>query len=206
MDTVVYLLKGIIIGFSIAAPVGPIGILCIHRSLAHGRLHGFVSGLGAATADAVYGIIAGFGLTVVSNFLIGQKFWIQLFGGIFLCYLGIKTLRSKPNTNSVNVKGDHALGAYTSIFFLTITNPMTILLFAGIFAGLGLSSDQGNALSSVLLVLGVFLGSAFWWLLLSIGANFFKNKLTSNLLVWVNRLSGFIVLTFGIWALTSSII
>lgn len=151
-----YLIKGLIIGFAIAAPVGPIGVLCIWRSLVQGRLYGLVSGLGAATADAIYGFIAGFGLTVISNFLLGQKFWLQIIGGCFLCYLGIQTLRSKPAENPANVQGESLLKTYTSILFLTITNPMTILSFVGIFAGLGLSNGSGNSISSIPLVLGVF--------------------------------------------------
>jgi len=128
-----YFTKGLIIGFAIAAPVGPIGILCIRRSITQGRMYGLVSGLGAATADAVYGFIAAFGLTVISNFLIDQRFWLQVIGGCFLCYLGIKTLWSKPSENAANVLGGSLLKAYTSTVFLTITNPMTILSLGLVF-------------------------------------------------------------------------
>jgi threonine/homoserine/homoserine lactone efflux protein len=198
-----YLIKGIIIGLAIAAPVGPIGVLCIRRSLVHGRLYGLISGLGAATADAIYGFIAGFGLTVISNFLIDQKFWLEIIGGTFLCYLGIQTLRSKPAENPANVQGESLLKVYTSIFFLTMTNPMTILSFVGICAGLGISNGSDNLRSSILLVLGVFGGSALWWLLLSLGVGFFRNKLNLNSMIWVNRLSGLTVLGFGLVAFYS---
>src|SRR5690349_8522723 len=123
------LIKGLIIGFSIAAPVGPIGILCIRRTLEHGRFIGFVSGLGAATADGVYGLIAGLGLTVITNFLIGQQWWLQIIGGAFLCYLGVKIFFSKPSNTSAKAEGDKPFTAYVSTLFLTITNPVTILSF-----------------------------------------------------------------------------
>src|SRR6266705_458537 len=133
-----FLLRGVAIGFSIAAPVGPIGVLCIRRTLAQGRLCGFVTGLGAATADAVYGCIAGFGLTAVSNLLVSQQTWLRLLGGLFLCYLGGKPFFDKPVEKSALSSGGAVTGAYASPFVLTLTNPMTILSFAAVFAGLGL--------------------------------------------------------------------
>ena len=131
--------RGLVIGFSIAAPVGPIGVLCIRRTLAEGQLYGLVSGLGAATADALYGCVAGFGLTFISAFLIGHKLWLSLIGGLFLLYLGIKTLLSKPAEDAAKAEGKGLFRAYASTFLLTVTNPMTILSFAAIFAALGLA-------------------------------------------------------------------
>jgi threonine/homoserine/homoserine lactone efflux protein len=194
--------RGLIIGFSIAAPVGPIGVLCIRRTLAEGRLSGLVSGLGAATADAIYGIIAGFGLTFISGVLVAQQRWLSLFGGIFLCYLGIRTFLSPPSENAVKVESKGLLRNYFSIFILTLTNPMTILSFAAIFAGLGLANSGGDYTSAVLLVLGVFSGSALWWLLLSFGVSLFRERVTPLWMLWINRISGVIVLTFGVLALT----
>lgn len=198
-----YLLKGILIGFSIAAPVGPIGVLCIRRTLADGRAAGLVSGLGAATADALYGCVAGFGMTFISSFLINQQSWIRLIGGAFLCYLGIKTLLAKPAQNAAEVKKKGLFGSYASTFFLTVTNPMTILSFAAIFAGLGLASATNNYSSAGMLVLGVFCGSAAWWLLLSSVVGFFREKFNFKAMQWVNRISGLIILGFGIIALVS---
>src|SRR5271155_5027941 len=132
-----FLFKGIIIGFTIAAPVGPIGVLCIRRSLADGRKIGLATGLGAATADAAYGCVAGFGLTVISSFLVGHRFWLGLLGGLFLCYLGIRTFMSKPSGKAAEVRGSGLFSAYLSTFFLTMTNPMTILSFVAVFAGFG---------------------------------------------------------------------
>ena len=196
-------LRGLLIGISIAAPVGPIGVLCIRRTLAEGRLSGFVSGMGAASADAIYGIIAGFGLTFISGFLVAQQDWLRLFGGIFLCFLGIRTFLSTPSDDAVQAKSRGLLGNYFSIFFLTLTNPMTILSFAAIFAGLGLAASPGDYLSASLLVLGVFSGSALWWLLLSFGVSLFRERVTSQWMLWINRFSGGIVLAFGIFALAS---
>ncbi|HEX4840498.1 MAG TPA: LysE family transporter [Rhabdochlamydiaceae bacterium] len=164
-----FLLKGIILGFSIAAPVGPIGVLCIRKTLQFGRFSGLCSGLGAAFADSLYAVIAAFGLTVISNFLLAGQFWFRLIGGCFLLYLGWKTFISKPASDSKNVPHTTLLNDFISTFFLTITNPMTILSFLAVFAGLGLSSVHGDYFQAGGLVLGVFLGSAAWWLLLSEG-------------------------------------
>jgi len=198
-----FLLRGFIIGLSIAAPVGPIGVLCIRRTLADGHMAGLVSGLGAASADAIYGCIAGFGLTFISNFLVGQQFWLRLIGGIFLCYLGVKTFLSKPADQSVTAKGNGLAGMYSSTFFLTLTNPMTVISFAAIFAGLGLASSRGNYASAALLISGVFLGSASWWLILSGLVSAFRARFQALRLKWVNRISGLIIAGFGLIALLS---
>jgi len=194
-------LRGLVIGFSIAAPVGPIGVLCIRRTLADGRLSGLVSGLGAATADAIYGCIAGFGLTFISSFLVGQQLWLRLFGGLFLLYLGIKTLLSKPAEQAAKASGSGLFSAYVSTFLLTVTNPLTILSFVAIFAGLGLANISGSYVSAFILVLGVFLGSASWWLLLTSGVGLFRAKFNTQGLLWVNRISGMIITVFGVVAL-----
>jgi len=196
-------MKGLIIGFSIAAPVGPIGVLCIRRTLAEGRISGFVSGMGAATADALYGCIAGFGVTYVSNFLIGQQFSFRLIGALFLGYLGARIFFSKPAEAPSKAEGKGLAGAYASTLLLTLTNPVTILAFAAIFAGLGLGNSGGNYTAGMLLVLGVFLGSAAWWLFLSTGVGLFRTWFNGPRLRWVNRLSGVIIGGFGILAFLS---
>ena len=193
-------IRGLIIGFSIAAPVGPIGVLCIRRTLADGRTSGFLSGLGAATADALYGCVAGFGLTVISGFLVDQRFWIQLIGGFFLLALGIKTLRTVPAERTAAASDTGLAASYASTLLLTLTNPMTILSFAGIFAALGVADTGGDFSAAALLVLGVFVGSAAWWLLLSGGVGLLREKLSSGVLRWTNRLSGAILLAFGLIA------
>jgi threonine/homoserine/homoserine lactone efflux protein len=198
-----FLLRGLIIGFSIAAPVGPIGVLCIRRTLAAGRASGLVSGLGAATADAIYGCIAGFGLTFISSVLIRQQGWLRLIGGGFLCYLGLKTFLARPAEQATSAEGKGLVGAYASTFFLTLTNPMTVLSFAAIFAGLGVASASGDYVSAGILVLGVFIGSALWWLILSGGVSVFQAKFTLRGLRWVNRISGLMITGFGLLALLS---
>lgn len=200
-------LRGLIIGISIAAPVGPIGVLCIRRTLAQGRLVGLVSGLGAATADAVYGAIAGLGLTALSSLLVSQQFWLQLIGGLFLLYLGVRTCLEKPADQAAQPKttGSGLLGAYTSTLLLTLTNPLTIISFAAIFAGLNLASTEASALNALWLVGGVFLGSALWWVFLSAGVSLLRTRFDARAMRWVNVLSGVIILTFGALALWGAI-
>jgi threonine/homoserine/homoserine lactone efflux protein len=195
--------KGIIIGFSIAAPVGPIGVLCIRRTLAEGRISGFMSGMGAATADAMYGCIAGFGVTYISSLLIGQQFWFRLIGGLFLGYLGVRACFSNLSEGPSKTTGRGLAGAYASTLFLTLSNPVTILAFAAIFAGLGLGNSGGDYTAGMLLVAGVFLGSAVWWIFLSTGVGLFRAWFNGPRLRWVNRFSGLIIAGFGFVAFLS---
>lgn len=198
------LAKGLLIGFVIAAPVGPIGVLCARRTLMHGRRAGFFSGMGAATADAIYGFIAAFGLTVVSDMLISRQFWLRLLGGAVLCVLGVKTLMSNPQEKKDIPKSiKRYAGMYTSTFLLTLTNPMTIFSFAAVFAGLGLAGAKGSAESAGILVLGVFLGSGFWWLSLVSILTLFKRRFRHHELQWVNRLAGIIIAGSGVLAILS---
>ncbi len=196
-------LRGLLIGFSIAAPVGPIGVLCIRRTLAEGRPYGLASGLGAATADAIYGAVAGFGLTFVRDALTGQQNWLRLIGGAFLLYLGVRTFLAQPAQQAAQARGRGLFGAYASTFFLTITNPMTILSFAAIFAGLGLAETGGDFLAAATLVLGVFAGSAAWWLTLSGVVSLMRARFDARAMQWVNRLSGAIIVAFGATTLAS---
>ncbi len=199
-------LSGMIIGFSIAAPVGPIGVLCIRRTLADGRLHGLASGLGAASADAIYGSIAGFGLTAISGFLVAQGDWLRLIGGVFLVYLGARTFLTRPAERPAGAAGRGLASAYASTFALTLTNPVTILSFAAIFAGLGLAEREADYGAAVALVAGVFTGSAAWWLLLSGGVSLFRRAFTPSRMRWINRLSGAVLTGFGVLALAGGLI
>lgn len=199
-------IKGFIIGFSIAAPVGPIGILCIQRTLSGGNVQGLVTGLGAATADAIYGFIAAFGLTFISNFLVEQSVWFRLIGGLFLCYLGIKAFLSKPQDQTLSLGNRTTFSAYGTTFFLTLTNPMTILFFAGVFAGLGMVSESIQYTSAGLMVVGVFIGSGAWWLILSGATSILRNKINDHKLAWVNKISGLVILAFGVAAILSTVL
>lgn len=196
-------MKGFIIGLSIAAPVGPISVLCIRRTLVDGRAFGWASGLGAATADAAYGCIAGFGLTFVSNALVTQQLWVRVVGGGFLCYVGLRTFLANPSVQAAQARGSGLAAAYASTALLTLTNPMTILAFAAIFAGLGLGSVSRDYVSAGLLVLGVFTGSTLWWLILSGAVGVLRTRLQPARLWWLNRLSGVVLLGFGVAALLS---
>jgi threonine/homoserine/homoserine lactone efflux protein len=195
-------LKGLILGFSIAAPVGPIGLLCIQRTLQRGRLHGFVSGLGVATADTCYGLVAAFGLGAVTSFLLGIHFWLQLVGGLFLIGLGFKIARTDPGTRSA--AGDTEPGlfhAWASIFMLTLANPATILGFVAAFVALGLGVQPHDLSAGLLLVVGVFLGSAVWWLTLSFISGLVRAHLTDGRMRIVNRIAGATIMALGGWAL-----
>jgi threonine/homoserine/homoserine lactone efflux protein len=200
MDVSLFL-SGLLVGFAIAAPVGPIGLLCIQRTLTYGRLVGLATGLGAASADALYGLIAGLGLTVIASFLEGQRLWLGLIGGLFLCYLGVRTFLSVPAEQAANLQMQGGRwGAYFSTLLLTLTNPMTIFSFLTVFAGLGLvttDAANGSGWRAATLVTGVFLGSALWWLLLSGLTSLLRRWINSQTLVWVNRVAGAILVGFG---------
>ena len=205
MPLLTILIQGLLLGFSIAAPVGPIGVLCIRRTLAEGRLSGFLSGLGAATADMLYGAIAAFGLTALTSLLVEQRIWLGIFGGLFLLYLGVKTFIAKPASEAAPSKGTGLLGAYLSTLGLTLTNPMTILAFIGIFASLQIDLGKSGLTAGILLVLGVFTGSAAWWLTLSGLVGLLRDKFTPSWMQWVNRLSGAVIFGFGVYALVSTV-
>jgi threonine/homoserine/homoserine lactone efflux protein len=170
--------------------------------LTEGRKIGLATGLGAATADAAYGGVAGFGLTVVSSFLVGHRLWLGFLGGLFLCYLGVRTFMSKPSEQAAEVRGSGMFSAYLSTLFLTLANPMTILSFVAVFAGFGLGASP-DYLSAGALVAGVFIGSALWWLLLSGGVALFRSRLSAGWMRAVNRLSGALILGFGLYSLST---
>jgi threonine/homoserine/homoserine lactone efflux protein len=183
--------------------VGPIGVLCIRRTLARGRNSGLVSGLGAATADAVYGGVAAFGLTFVAQLLLRGQGWFRLLGGGFLVYLGIRTFLSRPGGEASPSRGMGLAADYLSTFFLTLTNPLTILSFAAIFAGLGLGDLGSNYFYAGALVLGVLCGSSLWWLILSSTVAALGRKFSLEALGWVNRAAGLIIVGFGLLVLCS---
>lgn len=192
--------KGMILGFAIAAPVGPIGILCIRRTLQYGRWSGLFSGLGAAIADTIYGMIAAFSLTFISDFVLAEQFWLRLIGGGFLFYLGWKTFNTRPKEKIEGTAHKTLLSDFLSTFLLTMTNPMTILSYIAIFAGLGLSDVDENYLHATYLVGGVFWGSLLWWLILSEGVTLFRKKMSQKLMLWINRIAGLIILGFALAA------
>jgi len=199
-------LKGILIGFVVAVPIGPMGVLCVSRALSGGPVYGLFSGLGVATGDAVWAGIAALGLTMISGFLFSQQSWLRLIGGIFLCYLGIKTFLTGPRVQTVSGVASGLGGAYGSTFFLTFSNPATILSFVAIYAGWGVESLSGHYVSAAVLTAGVFVGSASWWILLSGGLLAFRKSFAYSGLQWVERISGAIIAGLGLFIILLSLI
>ena len=208
MSTVPFLLKGLGIGLALAAPVGPMGILCIRRTLRDGPFVGIVSGLGIASADAVYGAIAAFGISAVASVLLELEMALRLAGGLFLLALGARILfkAEVPAEDATGNFGARFAGAYISCFFLTMTNPTTILTFMAIFAGLGLVSQTGDYAAAISLVVGVFLGSALWWLILCGSISLLRRRMGPVAMVWINRVSGTIIAAFGIGILATAVL
>ena len=200
----IFFLKGLIIGFGMAVPIGPVGILCIRKTLVGGHLSGLIIGLGAATADSIFGSIAAFGLTFVSDVIASQHFWLRLVGGGILLFLGIRTFRAKRKDPVVPYENKGMLGSYLSAFLLVLTNPVTIFAFVAVFAAFGLGHKL-FVVSACILVIGVFTGSGLWFLILSYVATTFRKKLDSDGLRWVNRIAGVLIILSGAAALVSLI-
>jgi len=198
-DLLALLAQGVVLGFSIAAPVGPIGVLCIRRTLQNGFKSGLASGLGAASADAVYGAIAAAGLTLAADFLANQQIWLGVLGGAFLLFLGVRTFRSPPPEANGGKTGANKLGGdYLSTFLLTLSNPITIFSFMALFGGLSAQREAASPGSAYLLVLGVFSGSALWWLTLATGVSLFRSRFSQGMMRRVNRIAGAVIFVFGL--------
>jgi threonine/homoserine/homoserine lactone efflux protein len=194
----VFFVKGIVVGIIIAVPVGPVGVMCIRRTVFEGKLAGFVSGLGAATADAVFGIIAGFGLTVVSDWLLGYQQWLRIAGASLLLAVGGHSLLARQPPKLGSARNPESLSwYYASTFAVTLTNPITILAFLAIFAAVGLTGVEATLGRAAILVLGVWVGSLLWWLTLSFGAGSFFRSFEPRHLAWINRGSGGILFLSG---------
>lgn len=199
------LLKGAVLGFSVAAPVGPIGVLCIRRTLAEGRLTGVATGLGAAAADGLYGALAALGLTAVTQALVGAAHVVRLIGGALLLVMAWRTWRARPEARAASARGAGLLGAFGSTFVLTLSNPMTILAFLAVFAGLGIGSMHGRPTPALLVVAGVVAGSAAWWLMLSAGVSLLRSRFDARAMRWVNRVSAAVIGAFGLAALGTAL-
>ena len=191
-------LKGLAFGLVLAATVGPMWVLCLRRTLAFGPGVGLASGMGIAVADGFYGAAAAFGLTAISGFLLAWSFWIGLAGAVFLVYLGVKALLARPSANGEVAKPAGLAQAFLSTLGLTLANPPTILAFAAIFAGLGLASNADYR-DAALVTLGVFLGSATWWVFLAAAAGRLRARLGPRLLRGINLVSGVTILGFAAW-------
>lgn len=198
------LLQGIVLGFAIAAPVGPIGLLCIRRTLQHGPLMGFFTGFGAAIADTIYGGIAAFGVSNALSFLRGHEIAFQLVGGVFLMVVAVRTFSQRPDAEEREAAcapdSKTWIGGFMTGLSLTLTNPATIMAFIAIFAGFGLGGTLDRVEASTL-VLGVFLGASLWWFTLSMGVAAVRHRISDRGLVMLNHCTGVALAAFGLWAL-----
>ena len=197
------LAKGFAIGLSVAVPVGPMAVLCVHRILDLGRRAGFMTGLGIATADACYASVAAFGLNFLSDRLFEYQFWLKLVGGLFLLALGTRIFLSPPARHKPRAENSGTIETYFSAFLWTLSNPPTIFLYLALFTTIGAAGREAGKASAAWLVGGVFLGSAFWWLALSEGVNLMGRKMNLNKFRWLNHLSGAVIGGFGLMALIS---
>jgi len=200
------LLKGFGAGLVVAIPIGPVGLLCTQRILASGRMHGLVSGLGAATADVMYSFIVAFGLTFVCDFLVDNHIWFRLFTGVFLFLLGVRALMTKHAKKGTLADKLCHFNNYTSTLLLTLSNPMPILIFAGIFGGFGIAGESSSRSDAIQFIAGVFLGSMFWWVLLSVCVGVFHKKVGENTLVFIARIFGGILAVLGLAVVVTAIV
>jgi threonine/homoserine/homoserine lactone efflux protein len=196
-------LRGILVGVAIAVPVGPIGVLCVRRTILRGPISGLISGLGAAVADTLFGCVAALGLTAISDTLIQHQAWLKLAGGAFLCAIGLRSFTTDPKPPPRGPGDRTLIGDFASTFALTLTNPVTILALAAIFAALGVISEDLDAAATAWLVGGVFAGSAAWWLLLAAIALPIRGRLDPNHLEWIARVAGVLLLASGLYVLAS---
>ena len=191
------LIQGILIGLVVAVPVGPLGILCINRSLTMGPMSGLFSGLGVATADALAAGIAALGISLISDFLIEHQFVLRLMGGLFLCYLGCRIYKTKAAEKMPTATVNGLFSSYATTFILTFSNPVTILSFIAIYAGWHVPTLHGHYIAAAVLTLGVFIGSGLWWIALFVGLTVFRMTFSNGFLGWVHRVSGVVIAGFG---------
>ena len=200
MREVQLLLGGFIVGLMIAVPVGPVNILCIHRTIASGWKSGVISGLGAAAADMLYGGIAGFSITLVVRFLVREQYWIRFFGGILLLVIGALYFFKRPGPlHAHKPERGSAYSDMRSTFLLTLTNPTTVLSFLALLAALGMGNQRQWWLT-VFLVGGIFCGSMAWWIALGSIVNCFRDRFNDRVLLLMNRFAGLAIAGFGVAA------
>ena len=197
--------RGLALGLAVAAPVGPMSLLCMRQTLSRGFLAGMASGLGVATADGVYGAIAAFGLVAITDVLIGQQPWLRVFGGLAMAYLGLGAMRTRPAETAGVASGSGLARSYAATFALTMMNPSTILSFAALFTGLGLGGggDARDAMTAPFIVGGVFVGSALWWLVVTGGLSLARTRLSPRVQRTINVAAGLVLIGFGLAAIGS---
>ncbi|HJM68669.1 MAG TPA: LysE family transporter [Candidatus Babeliales bacterium] len=196
------LLKGALIGFAVAAPVGPVAIVCIRRTLTEGRLSGMASGFGAATADFLYACMAALGFSAISDYLIGHVFWIRIIGGILLCVWGVRALFIFSKEVPTRPSKKKIISSFLTTLLLTLSNPITILVFIAIFSNFCLS--EKTLYTTIILLTGIFIGASAWFLFLTETIHFLRSKITYYILQLTNKISGFVLIAFGIITLASA--
>lgn len=204
-----YLWKGIIIGLSASIPLGPIGVLCIQRTLNKGRRSGFISGLGAAAADGFYAVVAGFSVTVIIDYLTEYQTFLRIGGGIVLLFMGYKLFTTNPGKqlrNQLKKKRKGLFGDFISIFALTVSNPITIFVFMAVFAGFNLVESQSDHNIVLSLITGILLGATTWWFTLSTVVSIFRKKFKLRRMLLINRIAGVLVILFGLFVFSTLII
>ena len=197
----VYLLEGFTIGFLIAMPVGPIGVLCVRRTLSYSNYHGFMTGLSGASADIVYALVAAFGITLISDFVTGFQNWIRLAGGVLLLIMGLYIFRSQPSAQAMSKRSIEHTKTFVSTFLLALTNPMTLFAYAAAFSSVKNLQVADNRIFLPIIIAGVFFGSLSWFSLLTGMAYIFKKNITGNGFTIVNRIAGCMLMFFGVVAI-----
>lgn len=203
MDSLELLFKGVLAGFAISAPVGPVNVLCFSRTVSKGRMAGLISGLGAATADTIYGGMAGFSISFIIVFLLHEEFWIRLFGGMLLIAIGIRYYFKKPESLEDEKQKQATHSDYISALLLNLTNPTTVLSFLAVLAALGMGQHKSWWLK-LLLVGGIFCGAMIWWIAVVLAGSHFRGRFDDRATLWMNRIAGLAIGAFGIVTLVLS--
>lgn len=190
--------KGLFVGFSLAMILGPIGIFCIQQTLRKGFYAGLAAGLGAATADGMFGALAGFGLTYICDFLMHHEKFLHIAGGGFLIYLGIENYRRIEISSILPAEKTNLFALFSTTFFLTLANPMTILVFTALLAGLGIGNESCGTSLAFALFIGIFLGSLLWWIILTGSISAFRVRISMNLITRLNKIAGIAIAVFGL--------
>lgn len=198
-SSIVLLFKGIIIGLMASIPLGPIGVICIQRTINKGRRSGFLSGIGAATADTIFATIASYSLTFVIAYIMKHLQFFQAFGGMVIALLGVRIFITNPITQlrKHKRKKNNLIGDYLSVLALTLTNPLAILLFIALFAAFNVVSHDGHAINTLITILGVFIGAVAWWYTLTGLVNLYRDRFRIRQLWWINKISGGVIVLLG---------
>lgn len=203
MDVTTLFWKGLFVGVIIAAPVGPVAVMCIHRAIAQGKLAGYVSGFGAALADAIYGAIAAFGIGFVMAPLINHNDWVRGGGGVMLCLIGLRAMLARRTPAPATRDREKLLSDFISAFFVTLTNPTTVISFAAIFAAINIPHISDHPRLGVVLTAGVLAGATAWWFALTTVASLFHGRVADRGMLWIGRISGVVIFAFGALLLLS---